>query len=66
MAVKSSGVVDRNTVRKWRVEPNRYVLYVSRLEPENNAHLVIEAFKKVRTAYRLLIVGDAPYASIHQ
>lgn len=53
---------DRAMVRKWRVEPNRYVLYVSRLEPENNAHLVIEAFKKVRTAYRLLVVGDAPYA----
>jgi glycosyltransferase involved in cell wall biosynthesis len=53
---------DRELVRNWRVEPNRYVLYVSRLEPENNAHLVIEAFKKVRTAYRLLIVGDAPYA----
>jgi glycosyltransferase involved in cell wall biosynthesis len=53
---------DRSSVRKWRVEPNRYVLYVSRLEPENNAQLVIEAFKKVRTAYRLLIVGDAPYA----
>lgn len=54
--------LDRETVRRWRVEPNRYVLYVSRLEPENNAHLVIEAFKKVRTAYRLLVVGDAPYA----
>ena len=53
---------DREMVRKWRVEPNRYVLYVSRLEPENNAHLVIEAFKRVRTAHRLLIVGDAPYA----
>jgi len=53
---------DRETVRRWRVEPNRYVLYVSRLEPENNAHLVIEAFKRVRTAYRLLVVGDAPYA----
>ena len=53
---------DRATVRKWRVEPNRYVLYVSRLEPENNARLVIEAFKKVRTAFRLLVVGDAPYA----
>jgi glycosyltransferase involved in cell wall biosynthesis len=53
---------DRSLVHKWRVEPNRYVLYVSRLEPENNAHLVIEAFKKVRTAHRLLIVGDAPYA----
>ena len=53
---------DREMVHRWRVEPNRYVLYVSRLEPENNAHLVIEAFKRVRTAYRLLVVGDAPYA----
>jgi glycosyltransferase involved in cell wall biosynthesis len=53
---------DRDKVKRWRAEPNRYVLYVSRLEPENNAHLVIEAFKKVRTAYRLVIVGDAPYA----
>src|SRR5256714_1459338 len=50
------------SVRRWRVEPNRYVLYVSRLEPENNAHLVIEAFKRVRTGHKLLVVGDAPYA----
>ncbi len=50
------------TVRRWRVEPNRYVLYVSRLEPENNARMVIEAFKRVRTAHKLLVVGDAPYA----
>lgn len=53
---------DRAAVRRWGVEPNRYVLYVSRLEPENNAHLVIEAFKRVRTPFKLLIVGDAPYA----
>jgi len=53
---------DRVAVRQWGVEPNRYVLYVSRLEPENNAHLVIEAFKKVRTSHKLVIVGDAPYA----
>jgi glycosyltransferase involved in cell wall biosynthesis len=53
---------DREMVRKWRVEPNRYVLYVSRLEPENNAHLVIDAFRRVKSAYRLLVVGDAPYA----
>lgn len=54
--------LDRAAVRQWGVEPNRYVLYVSRLEPENNARLVVEAFKKVRTSHRLLIVGDAPYA----
>src|SRR2546429_3056508 len=50
------------SVRRWRVEPNRYVLYVSRLDPENNAHLFIEACKRVRTAHKFLIVGDAPYA----
>ena len=53
---------DRETVNRWDVEPEGYVLYVSRLEPENNAHLVIEAFKKVETTRKLLIVGDAPYA----
>jgi glycosyltransferase involved in cell wall biosynthesis len=54
--------LDRAAVRRWGVEPNRYVLYVSRLEPENNAHLVIEAFRRVRTPHKLVVVGDAPYA----
>jgi glycosyltransferase involved in cell wall biosynthesis len=44
------------------VAPEEYFLYVSRLEPENNAHLVVEAFEKVRTPKRLIVVGDAPYA----
>ena len=44
------------------IRPQEYFLYVSRLEPENNAHVVIEAFEKVRTDKRLVIVGDAPYA----
>lgn len=44
------------------LKPRQYFLYVSRLEPENNAHLVIQAFEKVRTEMPLLIVGDAPYA----
>jgi glycosyltransferase involved in cell wall biosynthesis len=40
-----------------------YVLFVSRLEPENNAHIVIEAYRSIQTAMPLAIVGDAPYAS---
>ncbi len=44
------------------VVPREYFLYVSRLEPENNAHLVIRAFEKTGTDKKLLIVGDAPYA----
>jgi glycosyltransferase involved in cell wall biosynthesis len=44
------------------VEPERYFLYVSRLEPENNAHLVVKAFEAVATDMKLLIVGSAPFA----
>ena len=44
------------------IRPQEYFLYVSRLEPENNAHVVIEAFEKVQADVNLLIVGDAPYA----
>lgn len=48
------------------VIPGQYLLYVSRLEPENNAHRVIEAYNtlplEIRTRLPLLVVGDAPYA----
>ncbi len=44
------------------LEPGKYFLYVSRMEPENNALMVREAFERVETDYRLALVGDAPYA----
>lgn len=45
-----------------------YLLYVSRLEPENNAHVVIAAYNKLAQhlpAMPLVIVGDAPYAGAY-
>lgn len=50
----------------YGLAPNRYVLYVSRLEPENNAHLVLEAYRDVGGDMPLAIVGDAPYASAYK
>ena len=55
--VKGCGVLEN-----LGLEPNRYFLYVSRMEPENNAVLVREAFEKVDTSVRLALIGDAPYA----
>lgn len=49
-------------VRKLGLEPDRYILYVARLEPENNAHVVIRAFEQVTSDLNLAVVGDAPYA----
>ena len=47
------------------LETRKYLLYVSRLEPENNAHLAIEAYRSVETSMPLVIVGDAPYATAY-
>jgi glycosyltransferase involved in cell wall biosynthesis len=44
------------------LEPERYVLYVSRLEPENNALEVVQAYRSVPGNTPLVVVGDAPYA----
>jgi glycosyltransferase involved in cell wall biosynthesis len=41
--------------------PGKFILYVSRLEPENNPELVIEAYKKVQTDWPLVMVGGNPY-----
>ena len=51
-----------DTLDRLGVRSRGYFLYVSRLEPENNAHVVIEAFEQVAADKKLLIVGDAPYA----
>jgi glycosyltransferase involved in cell wall biosynthesis len=50
------------------LERRKYFLYVSRMEPENNALLVREAFErldaeKLDTPIKLALVGDAPYAA---
>lgn len=47
---------------KFGLRPKGYVLYVSRLEPENNALGLIQAYNKLNTDMPLVIVGDAPYA----
>jgi glycosyltransferase involved in cell wall biosynthesis len=37
------------------------VLYVSRLEPENNPDLVLRSWRNVRSDWPLVVVGDNPY-----
>jgi glycosyltransferase involved in cell wall biosynthesis len=49
------------------LEPRRYVLFVGRLEPENNPHLLVEAWARIPSSktrgMKLVVVGGAPYAS---
>jgi glycosyltransferase involved in cell wall biosynthesis len=61
-------VATAEVLGKLGLEASRYFLYVSRMEPENNALAVREAFERVATPVKLALIGDAPYAQeyIHQ
>src|SRR5215471_913896 len=55
-------VPTRNVLDRLRLEPGRYFLYVSRMEPENHPLEVREAFETLVTDMHLALIGDAPYA----
>lgn len=56
--VQTTEVLDR-----LGLESRKYFLYVSRMEPENNALLVREAYERTNTSIKLALIGDAPYAA---
>lgn len=55
--IKSQAALER-----LGLEPGKYLLYVSRLEPENNARLVMQAYDRSGVTFPLVVVGDAPYS----
>jgi glycosyltransferase involved in cell wall biosynthesis len=53
-------------LRRYGLEPRSYILFVGRLVAENNAHVLVDAFKGLDTDLKLVVVGDAPYADEYQ
>jgi glycosyltransferase involved in cell wall biosynthesis len=64
--VDDPGHAGRGVLDELGLEPRRYILFVGRLEPENNPHLLVEAFARIdprrARGMKLAIVGGAPYA----
>ena len=64
--VEDPGWDGEGTLQRLELEPRRYVLFVGRLEPENNPHLLVEAWSRIPGArsrgMKLVVVGGAPYA----
>ena len=54
---------DPNLVRRYGLEPGQYYLIASRMVPENNPDLIINAFERVRTEKKLAIAGGVNYRS---
>jgi glycosyltransferase involved in cell wall biosynthesis len=64
--VEDPGHAGTETLERLGLEPRNYLLFVGRLEPENNPHLLVDAFSRIGAAkargMKLAIVGGAPYA----
>ncbi|MGI8513047.1 MAG: glycosyltransferase [Solirubrobacteraceae bacterium] len=64
--VDDPGYEGSSTLEQLGLEPGKYILFVGRLEPENNPHLLVEAFARIDAArardMKVVIVGGAPYA----
>jgi glycosyltransferase involved in cell wall biosynthesis len=46
---------------QFHLTPGKFILYVTRLEPENNVELLIRAYAEIETDWPLVIVGGNPY-----
>ena len=64
--VDDPGHTGTETLERLGLEPRKYVLFVGRLEPENNPHVLVEAFSRISGErardMKLVVVGGAPYA----
>jgi glycosyltransferase involved in cell wall biosynthesis len=58
-------VETKEVLERLGLEHRAYFLYVSRMEPENNAMLVRESFERLKTPFKLALIGDAPYAAAY-
>ena len=46
---------------RWGLQPDGYILYVSRLTPENEAELLLKAYRETPDPLPLVLVGGDPY-----
>ena len=51
---------------KYALEKDSYVLFLGRLVPEKCPHLLIEAFKEIKTDKKLVIAGGASHTSEYE
>lgn len=54
---------DDGRLESFDLPLKKYILYVSRLEPENNPELVLRAYREVKTEWPLVVVGGNTYNS---
>ena len=50
---------------KWGLLPDNYVLFLGRLSPEKNCHLLVDAFEHIRTDMKLVLAGGSSHSDAY-
>lgn len=51
----------KETLDKFGIQKNKYILFVGRLVPENNIDILMSAYNQIKIDMKLVIAGDAAY-----
>lgn len=52
-----------DALKRFGIDTNEYILYLSRIVPEKGLHYLVEAYRKIDTQKKLVIVGDSRHAA---
>lgn len=53
--------IGRKWLERFGLSEREYVLFVGRLVPENNVHVLISAYERIESDKKLVVVGDDPW-----
>jgi glycosyltransferase involved in cell wall biosynthesis len=67
--IPNGAVVRKKTsVRRlpqWGLDPEDYILFLGRLSPEKNCHLLIDAYQKLDTPMKLVFAGGSSHTDLY-
>lgn len=66
LASRDPQVGDAEFLERYQVSSSDYILFVSRMTPENRADVLVHAYIKSGVTRPLVLVGDAPYVEEYQ
>jgi len=50
---------------EWDLTPDNYILYLGRVSPEKNCHLLIDAFERVPSGMKLVLAGGTSHTDTY-
>lgn len=51
-----------STLEHFGLQKQRYILFLGRFSPEKNCHLLIEAFSRIQTPFKLVMAGGSSHS----